>query len=217
VSESRPRTAPEGGDGLDPVLREAHQRCLEAGAVVFDEGDSGGALYLIRSGAVEVTRRGPAGARCVARLGPGELFGEQGTLVAGPRRSRATVTRDAELLELDTALLEEMCLERADIALRVSRALAARAQSLEQRLASLEGEDGLRAMVRVLIRLARPCAEGSRIEATLRLLAGESGLGLLDAHRAIQRLVERRLVRLVEDVLIIADLDALSGSLDAPA
>jgi CRP-like cAMP-binding protein len=153
----------------------------------------------------------------MARLGPGELFGEHGTLVAGPRRSCATVTRAAELLELDAAVFEEMCLERADIALRVSRMLAERVQGLEQRLANLEGEDGLHAMVRVLLRLARPCAEGARIETTLRSLAEESGLVLLDAHLAIQSLVDRRLLRLVEDVLIVPDLDALSGSLDAPA
>lgn len=217
VSESKARPALEGSDGLDPVVREAHQRCFEAGAVVFDEGDAGGSLYLIRSGAVEVTRRGPAGARCMARLGPGELFGEHGTLVPGPRRSCATVTRAAELLELDAAVFEEMCLERADIALRVSRMLAERLQGLEQRLANLEGEDGLHAMLRVLLRLARPCAEGARIETTLRSLAEESGLVLFDAHLAIQSLVDRRLLRLVEDVLIVPDLDALSGSLDAPA
>jgi hypothetical protein len=110
-----------------------------------------------------------------------------------------------------------MCLERADIALRVSRMLAERVQGLEQRLANLEGEDGLHAMVRTLLRLARPGADGSRVEGTLRSLAEESGLVLLDAHRAIQSLVDRRLLRLVEDVLIVSDLDALSGSLDAPA
>ncbi len=212
-----PGAGSDDGSGLDRALAEAHRRCLGAGAIVFEEGDAGGSLYFIRSGAVEVTRRGPTGARSVARLGPGDLFGEQGSLLAGPRRSRATVTRDAELLELSAPLFEQMCLERADIGLRVARALAARADALEQRLASLEGEEGLHAVVRVLLRHARPAAAGTRVEASLRLLARESALGLLEAHRAIQRLAERRLVRLVDDVLLVPDLDALSASLEAPA
>jgi len=199
-------------DAALAAIREAHGRRLAAGAVVFDDGDAGAELFLIRSGEVELARRGPAGSRTVSRLGAGEFFGEQGALLEGPRRGRATVTRDAELLAIDAALFEAMCLERPDIGLRFSRALAARAQCLEQRLASLEAEDGLRAMVRVLARLAERDAEGARVEAPLRRLAAEAGLGLLDAHHAIQHLVERKRVRLVEDVLVIPDPDALAAT-----
>ena len=45
----------------DPAVLVAHQRIIEAGVVVFDEGDAGRALFFIRSGEVELTRRGSAG------------------------------------------------------------------------------------------------------------------------------------------------------------
>jgi CRP/FNR family transcriptional regulator len=199
-----------GGDA--PGVLEAHQRCFEAGAVVFDEGDTGRTLYFIRSGEVELTRRGPSGPRSLARLGPGEFFGEQSALLAGPRRGRAAVVRDAELLEVSADVFEDMCLERPDIALRISRALTARADELEQRLVASDGEDGARSLVSALLRRAQPAGEGARVEATLRVLAGEAGCRMLEAHHALQQLVERKLVRLVEDVLIVPDLAALRES-----
>ncbi len=202
---------PETDDGLGLAVLDAHRRRFEAGDIVFDEGEPGGTVYLIRSGVVDVTRSGPGGGRCVAHLGPGELFGEQGALVPGPRRSRATVTRGAELLAVEAGVFEEMCLERADIALRVCRSQAARGEALERRLASIEIGDALRAMGRAVLRLARAVPEGARIETTLRTLADDAALGFCDAHRAIQQLVERRIVRLAEDVLTVPDVAALEA------
>lgn len=205
------------GPAGDLSAAEAHQRAFEAGSLVFDEGEAGQSLFFIRSGEIELARRGAAGLLPVARLGPGEFFGEQGVLVAGPRRSRATVTRQAQLIEVDAGTFETMCLERPDIALRVTRALASRATTLEQRLASLEGEDGLRVLARALIRLLRIGPEGARVEGSLRTLAAEAGLGLLEAHHALQQLVERKAVRLVDDVLQILDPTALSALVEGPA
>jgi len=207
--------SPLGALDPDPFEAGARTRSLAAGELVFDEGDPGDSIYFVRSGSIELLRRGAGGMRCVARLGPGSLFGEQGTLVAGARCSRATVAQDAELLELRTSLFEQMCRERGDIALRVSRALAERADALERRLASLADEDGLRALTRALLRLARPATEGARVDATLRGVAAEAGLALGDAWRAIQRLVESRLVRLADDVLVVPDLEALAASAEA--
>lgn len=196
-------------------MLDALQRCLEAGSVVFDDGDPGRALFFIRSGEVELSRRFAGGARRVARLGPGQFFGEQGVLAPGPRRGSAVVTRDAELLEVEAAVFEEMCLERPDIALRIARAMAERAQALEQRLAGRGGEDGLRALVLALVRLSRPEGESIRVAGKLRDVAREAGLGLLEAHQALQQLVERKLVRLVDDVLQVPDLESLAASADA--
>lgn len=211
-------SAPGPASGAsDPDLMETHQRCLEAGAVVFDDGESGHALFFIRSGEVELTRRGAVGARAIARLGPGDFFGESGVLTRGVRRGRATVVREAELLEVDVAVFEEMCLERPDIGLRISRALAVRAQSLEQRLVCVALADGVRATVRALLRRARPEGDVARVDGGLRALATDAGLGLLECHLALQQLVERRLVRLADDVLVIPDLEALGANVETPA
>ena len=65
---------------------------------------------------------------------------------------------------------------------------------------------------------AEPAAAGGhRIATTLRALAEASGLSLLEAHRVLHQLIDRKLLRLVDEGLVVPDLDALSGSLEASA
>ncbi len=195
-------------------VRRTYERAFRAGETVFDEGDPGAVLYVIQRGEVELTRRGPSGARLVGRLGPGEFFGEMSVVLGGVRTVRASVLCETHLLELDAQTLQEMCLERPEIAIRMIRRLAGRVIELEGRLSALGIDDLLRPVVRVLVRQAEDSAEGARIPTSLRRLASEAGLSLLDAHRALQQLLERKLLRFVDDVLVSPDLDALSACLD---
>ena len=56
--------------------------------------------------------------------------------------------------------------------------------------------------------------KGMRVTAQLRELATFAGLSMLEAHRALHQLFERKLVALAEDVLTIPDREALSATLD---
>ncbi len=196
------------------AVRSAYERRFAAGEVIFDEGQPGEALFVIQAGQVELVRGGPDGARVVARHGPGEFFGEIALLLGQPRTSRAMALTDARLLQLDRATFEEMCVGRPEIALRVIQRLAERAIELEQRLSALGIDDLLRPVVRVLLRGASPGEKSARIETTLRKLASEAGLRMNDAHRALNQLFDQKLVRLVDDVLEVRDLDALAAALD---
>ncbi|MBI5586219.1 MAG: cyclic nucleotide-binding domain-containing protein [Deltaproteobacteria bacterium] len=71
---------PEEIRGLIPHIRLRH---FEAGAVVFNQGDSGDSLYLIDDGEVEVLRDG----RQIDRMGAGESFGEVALLTGEPRNA----------------------------------------------------------------------------------------------------------------------------------
>jgi len=195
-------------------VRRAFERSFEAGQTIFDEGDREEVLYVIQTGMVELIRSGPDGPRLLARLAPGEFFGEMGVLLGQPRSVRAVAASDSRLIELNGTTFEEMCVAQPEIAIRVIQRLAARVIELEQRLAALGSDDLLRPVVRVLVRRADREAGGGKLATTLRGIAGEAGLSLLEAHRALGQLLERKLVRLVDDVLIISDLEALSACLD---
>jgi len=195
-------------------VRRAFERSFEAGQTIFDEGDREEVLYVIQTGMVELIRSGPDGPRLLARLAPGEFFGEMGVLLGQPRSVRAVAASDSRLIELDGTTFEEMCVAQPEIAIRVIQRLAARVIDLEQRLAALGSDDLLRPVVRVLVRRADREADGGKLATTLRGIAGEAGLSLLEAHRALGQLLERKLVRLVDDVLVISDLEALSACLD---
>jgi len=77
-------------------------RELAAGDTLFKAGEPGEALYVVRSGEIELFIKDTAGQRiALALVGAGEMFGELALLDQGPRTATAIAMSDTELLELD--------------------------------------------------------------------------------------------------------------------
>jgi len=104
----------------------AYQRSLAAGEVIFEVGESGSHLYVIRSGEVELQSADPGDRRPVACLGSGDFFGECGAMLGEQRELRAVAKSDTRVLAVDRESLESICLESPEIGLRLARGLAAR-------------------------------------------------------------------------------------------
>ncbi len=204
------------GDEAMSLVRADYQREFEPGAVVFDEGDAGDHLYVIQTGEIELTREGSTGQRVIAHLGPGDFFGELGAVLGKRSSTRAVAIKRSKVLQLDRETLEAMCLDQPGIAIRLLRVVVARLIEAERRLAELCVDDLLRPVVRGLLRAARPdSGRGARIPTTLRKLAEGAGLPLIETHRVLHQLFDEKLIRLEDDCLIAADLEALSAHLDA--
>ncbi len=78
------------------------------GDTIFSFGDSGDALYLVRSGRVEVFVENFQGDKIpLAENEPGDIFGEISLLDGGPRTATAVAIEDSECLSLDRARLLE--------------------------------------------------------------------------------------------------------------
>jgi CRP-like cAMP-binding protein len=74
------------------------QRVVEAGDVVFRQGDKAIDMFVIQSGVVEISR-GEGDARTVmATLRQGDFFGEMSVLESMPREADAIARTHAELL-----------------------------------------------------------------------------------------------------------------------
>ena len=202
------------GEDTSVKVRSSYQRTLSPGEIVFDEGDPGDHFYVIQSGEVELVRESPQQQRVVARIGAGDFFGELGLVLGGPRTSRAVAVSTTRLIALDRDTLEGMCLEQPEIAIRMIRVLVSRLIEAERRLAVLGADDLMRPIVRALVRHGESSGKGMRVTAQLRELATFAGLSMLEAHRALHQLFERKLVALAEDVLTIPDREALSATLD---
>lgn len=137
---------------LDADLRT---EVLPAGAEVFRQGDRADRFYLLLAGAVEVRRSPPGAATAVvARLGPGEAFGEMGLLQDLPRSATVRVTGDgpAEVLsvgrEAFAALAVEGDLVREELVRLVRRrasanALAAALPTLDPATLARAGADAV--------------------------------------------------------------------------
>jgi CRP-like cAMP-binding protein len=196
-------------EGLREVLAR-HERVFAAGAPIYQAGQQGETLYVVRHGEVLLSRPGPAGSVTLGCVGPGGAFGEYGATHGGERGGAAVATCETRLLELDRATFEALCLDAPIIALRVVRGIAARLDDAEAALAANGLEQRAAPLLRVLLARAERTAEGARIPGTLRSLAKEAELPMLDTHQALQQWIDRRLLLLVDDVLLAPDLEALA-------
>lgn len=81
---------------------------LKVGAQALGEGERGGALFLVKSGAVEVraTLRGEA--LVLARLGRHQFFGEVSFLTGVPRTATVHALEPTELLKIEEAELRDL-------------------------------------------------------------------------------------------------------------
>jgi len=122
-------------EDLDALADEAVTVRLEDGEVVFEEGSPGDRCFVIYSGAVKVSRGLDDGRRVtLARLGPGEMFGEL-ALFEGDRRS-ATVQAAEEtvLVGLGGAQVSAILRRDAEAAFGMALTLADRLRASNERL-----------------------------------------------------------------------------------
>jgi uncharacterized membrane protein len=92
---------------LDDREREALAGMLEPQSfaektTIFDYGDAGDTLYIVRKGQVQVYVENTEGVRIVlAENGPGDVFGEISLLDGGPRTATAVALANTETLTLN--------------------------------------------------------------------------------------------------------------------
>ena len=86
---------------LAPLAAGLSVREVPAGTIVYEEGSPGDALFLLTSGEVHIDRRVDTGGRVeLARLAPGDVFGDLALIDRVPRAARAVAHTDAVLLVL---------------------------------------------------------------------------------------------------------------------
>ncbi|PYN06228.1 MAG: hypothetical protein DME02_16675 [Candidatus Rokuibacteriota bacterium] len=97
--------APELGVLADS-LRE---RALKRGQVLLREGDTGDEMFLVRSGSLVISKAVTGRVEQVlARVGPGDFFGEMALFDRSPRSATIQADTDAVLLILDRPALTKL-------------------------------------------------------------------------------------------------------------
>lgn len=93
-------------------------RTVRADERLFDQGEDGNSLFVVREGRVQLYVRDHAGQVIVlSDVGAGGVFGELSLLDGLPRTAAARVVEDGELLELDREHLVSLVRRVPDLAL----------------------------------------------------------------------------------------------------
>ena len=91
---------------LTDLERSLTRVALEAGEVLYREGDAGDSLYVVVAGRVRLLAGVPGAEQAIRDLGPGELVGEAALLTGEPRTATVIAVRDTELYRLSSASAE---------------------------------------------------------------------------------------------------------------
>lgn len=115
------------------LLPEFSPRTYRAGDTVIREGDTAEEFFILVAGEVVVSRRDQSGHdQLVARLGPGEYFGEVGLLHAAPRNATvsAAATGDVNTLVTGRDGFHRLLDEGGGVRGELARAMLARVERL---------------------------------------------------------------------------------------
>jgi CRP-like cAMP-binding protein len=113
------------------------------GTVLFNEGDEGEEMYIIRSGQVAIKKRVPHGEKVVAVLEKGDFFGEMAMLERIPRTAGAEMMEDGDLIILGSRDFDELVKNIPEMAVRMLRKYSLRLREttkmIEELAAKAEG------------------------------------------------------------------------------
>jgi CRP-like cAMP-binding protein len=101
--------------GLEPAgLGGLVAACnLETGEQLWQQGESGDALYVVETGSLEVARRLPGRRELtLATVGPGDVLGELALLDSGPRTAGVRALEPARLLRIGRAEFHALVVSR---------------------------------------------------------------------------------------------------------
>lgn len=112
-------------DELDALARTTRRRVLQAGQVLWRQGDDSHELVFVVAGRIAISLQLPGGATvAVSSVGPGEVMGEMGLIDDGPRSVTATAADPTTVLLLGRADFSALVSRRHPTAFALKRRVA---------------------------------------------------------------------------------------------
>ena len=115
-------------EGMDRIAEVAVEVEFPAEHVIARQGDIGTGFFVVVSGAVRVVRDGDV----IARLGPGDFFGELSVLDGLPRLAQVIADGPTTCLALATWDFESVLLGEPRVTLAILRGVARRLRDLTE-------------------------------------------------------------------------------------
>ena len=131
---------------------------VEAGKVVFREGDPGDTVYVVLEGKVDLRVNG----RLVETVGPGGILGEMALIEQAPRVAGATARTACDLQPISEERFMSMIQQTPHFALQVMKVIASRLRRMNARLMQKKAPAKRRAKRAARPRISRPKAARRR-------------------------------------------------------
>lgn len=174
-----------GPEDLDRLESGSESLVLQRGDVLFAEGESADALYVVVDGRVAISNRSPDGRESmVALMERGDLFGEMPLFDEEPRSAEARALERSEVIAMAYDPLRSLYRSRPELLWSVVRLLADRLRSMDAALADSVFLDVTGRTAKRLLELAGGSDEFS-LPITQEELAGMVGASRERVNKAI--------------------------------
>lgn len=94
---------------LQLILNQSEEQDIPAGEFFFRQGDTGDCLYVIRSGSAIVQRTWQGQPIVLARVGPGDCFGEMSLIDLQRRFAGVKAETDCSVIRIPYTAMSKLC------------------------------------------------------------------------------------------------------------
>ena len=124
-----------GDSEVGKIARLLKEHKVSENEIIFNQGETGDALYIVLQGRVRIASTDSFGReRVLAFYGPGEFFGDMAVLTGAPRSASATASTDVRLLQLRKDDFDVLVATNVGIMRGMMRVMVDRQAALNTRL-----------------------------------------------------------------------------------
>lgn len=197
------------GSSLEDLSAAVTSRSWPSGATIFQRGDFGDYLLLVRSGRVRLSLSNPQGREIVLRtLGPGDVLGEMAVIDGLTRSADATALEPTEALILTRDRFRAVADRHLDVALSLARYMSSLVRHANYQMESIALYDLRTRLARFLL-AAVIQRHGPTPPAMADIRLGMNQSDLSAALGASRPKVNVALKELAEDGIVTRTGDAL--------
>jgi len=167
-------------EDLRALATSVVERTFEAGAMIFNQGDSGDAMYIVADGDVNIHLPGEASRRVSLKdISRGEYFGELALFDDKPRSASALATTNAVLLELSRETLATYLQKRPAAAMAILRTMSERLRETNAMLSARAAKNAVEEIEKNLSWSDRLADKVAELNGSWAFILGLLGLTVL--------------------------------------
>ncbi|MGE5373234.1 MAG: DUF2225 domain-containing protein [Solirubrobacterales bacterium] len=127
---------------VDKLARTGSLRLYKSDEVIFYEDDPGSEMYVIVSGKVEILMKTIYGSMIsLARLYPGDFFGEMSLLESMPRSATVRAVEDTVVIQVNRDNLNSVILQQPQLVYELMKGLSSRLRKANDELRNVKNAD----------------------------------------------------------------------------
>ena len=168
---------------------------VEAGRVIFKEGETGDTMYIIQKGRVKITKRVTDVDKILMVLGKGDFFGEMALIRQTKITATATAVDDCEFLAFNRNGFLSMISKNSNIAMNIIETLCSRLEKADNQIRDLAKRDLKSLVISALndLRRASKSTAPGEISNTLKYQATIKSISeqINSAEKEVEAVIER--------------------------